>query len=57
MKEMLGVEFSEMVYVGDNASKDFTAPRNLGMRCIYFNNRDGLYNNPQAVSGRYEIKK
>ena len=35
--------FREMVYIGDNAAKDFQAPRQLGMHTIYFNNRDGLY--------------
>lgn len=43
MKEKLGVEFSEMCYVGDNIKKDFIAPEKLGMRCIWFRNKDGLY--------------
>lgn len=34
---------SEIVYVGDNAEKDFQAPKQLGMRSIHFNNPDGLY--------------
>jgi FMN phosphatase YigB (HAD superfamily) len=33
--------------VGDNPGKDFQAPRQLGMRWIYFQNPDGLY----SVSG------
>ena len=32
-----------MCYVGDNIKKDFVAPEELGMRCIWFRNRDGLY--------------
>lgn len=35
--------FEELVYVGDNMSKDFQAQRQLGMRSIYFRNEDGLY--------------
>ncbi len=33
----------EMVYVGDNSAKDFQAPGQLGMKSVYFRNRDGLY--------------
>ena len=43
MKENLDVEYSEMCYVGDNIKKDFIAPDKLGMRCIWFRNKDGLY--------------
>ena len=35
--------FEEMVYVGDNAGKDFVAPRSLGMYSVWFDNIDGLY--------------
>lgn len=43
MKERFGVEYCEMCYVGDNVSKDFVSPENLGMRSIWFRNKDGLY--------------
>lgn len=43
MREKLGVEYSQMCYVGDNVNKDFIAPQQLGMRCIWFKNPDGLY--------------
>lgn len=43
MREMLGVEFEEMCYIGDNIKKDFVAPEKLGMRCIWVRNKDGLY--------------
>lgn len=43
MKEQLGVEFSEMCYVGDNISKDFIASQKLGIRPIWFRNTEGLY--------------
>ena len=34
---------ADVVYVGDNLSKDFQAPQQLGMRSMWFNNEDGLY--------------
>ena len=43
MHEALGVPFDRMCYVGDNVRKDFIAPEKLGMRCIFFDNADGLY--------------
>lgn len=43
MKERLGVDYSEMCYVGDNIKKDFIAPQKLGMKSIWFQNKDGLY--------------
>lgn len=43
MSEKLGVEYSQMCYVGDNINKDFIAPQQLGMRSIWFKNPDGLY--------------
>ena len=32
-----------LVYIGDNVKKDFIAPKQLGMKCIWFKNTDGLY--------------
>ena len=43
MRELLGVEYAEMCYVGDNTKKDFIAPDKLGMKSILFANKDGLY--------------
>jgi putative hydrolase of the HAD superfamily len=43
MQQRMGIEFSKMVYIGDNPQKDFLAPLKLGMQCIYFKNKDGLY--------------
>lgn len=44
--EMMGKElctaYGRMCYVGDNIRKDFTAPEQMGMRCIWFRNQDGL---------------
>lgn len=51
-----GLPFEEMAYVGDNLNKDFQAPRQLGMRCIYFENRDGLYYSAEADSEDCDAK-
>jgi FMN phosphatase YigB (HAD superfamily) len=46
MQTRFNVPYQQMLYVGDNPSKDFQAPRQLGMRWIYFKNPDGLYSVP-----------
>lgn len=43
MSKELGVPYDEMVYVGDNIKKDFTAPEKLGMGYVFFRNPDGIY--------------
>ena len=43
MQQALDVPFGKMVYIGDNTKKDFIAPQKLGMKAIYFQNKDGLY--------------
>ena len=56
MQRRWGLPFEQMVYVGDNAEKDFQAPKQLGMRTLYFENEDGLYTTSSAV-GIKTIKK
>lgn len=34
---------ADIVYVGDNPTKDFQAPHQLGMRSIWFKNSEGIY--------------
>ena len=34
---------SDIVYVGDNADKDFQAPQQLGMKSVWIKNKDGIY--------------
>ena len=34
---------ADVVYVGDNPAKDFQASQQLGMRCVWFVNADGLH--------------
>lgn len=46
---------ADVVYVGDNAGKDFQAPQQLGMRSVWFRNEDGLYSEDTSC-GRYCIK-
>ena len=46
------IPFENLIYVGDNPVKDFQAPRQLGMRTLFFNNADGLYS---AMAEEYEI--
>lgn len=43
MRDLLGIEYVEMCYVGDNVKKDFIAPEKLGMKSIWFRNKDSLY--------------
>ena len=43
MQRRWGLPFEKIVYVGDNVEKDFQAPKQLGMRSLYFKNKSGLY--------------
>lgn len=43
MQHRWRIPFEQIVYVGDNLSKDFQAPKQLGMQRVWFRNKDGLY--------------
>lgn len=43
IKEKLGLEYENMVYVGDNVSKDFVTANKLGMNTIFINREDSVY--------------
>ena len=43
MQRRWGLPFEQMVYVGDNAEKDFQAPKQLGMRSLHLINTESLY--------------
>jgi HAD superfamily hydrolase (TIGR01549 family) len=43
MQRRWRIPFEQIVYVGDNAGKDFQAPKQLGMKSLYFKNKTGLY--------------
>lgn len=45
MQRKWQIPFEQIIYIGDNRNKDFLAPNQLGMRSIYFDNKDGLYSN------------
>lgn len=51
----------EIVYIADNPYKDFQAPKQLGMKCIYFKNADGLYSDREVgfetITNLEEIRK
>ena len=34
---------ADIVYVGDNANKDFQAPQQLGMKSVWLKSEDGVY--------------
>lgn len=56
MKEKLGVEYKNMIYVGDNVSKDFITANKLGIYTICICRNEGIYSNLQ-VYGQYNAKK
>lgn len=55
MREALALEYGEMVYVGDNLSKDFVAPQALGMQACWLRNPDGLYFSEQVTDSSITI--
>ena len=48
--------YETIAYVGDNMAKDFIAPRQLGMRSIYFENKDGIYYNTAYDANECDLK-
>lgn len=44
MKDFFEVEYNQMIYIGDNLSKDFKAPLKLGIKSIYIYRKEGIYN-------------
>lgn len=52
MKQKWRLNSSEIVYVGDNQQKDFQAPQQLGMKSVYFQNEQGLYNHREDVNNK-----
>lgn len=43
MKDYFSCDYERMIYIGDNVKKDFIAPNRLGMKTIWFINKEGLY--------------
>ena len=50
------IPFGQLVYIGDNASKDFQAPRQLGMQQLHVLNPDGLYYD-QAIEDQRSLSE
>ena len=48
MQRRWRIPFEQMMYVGDNAGKDFQAPRQLGMRSLHFKNENGIYSGSEV---------
>ena len=45
MKLKLNLGYEEMIYVGDNISKDFVTANKLCMHTVMINREDGVYSN------------
>lgn len=57
MQNRWRIPFEQMVYVGDNPSKDFIAPKKLGVMSVWIDNEDGLhrYNESSGLEGCHRI--
>ena len=55
MKELLNLEYENIVYIGDNKSKDFVTANKLGMQTIYINRKDSIYSRIQ-IDDQYLAK-
>lgn len=53
MKEYFKVEYSDMIYIGDNITKDFLTPNKLGMISIQIEREKGIYKNLLAETEEY----
>lgn len=48
------IPFEQIIYVGDNPNKDFQAPKQLGMRWVYFANKDSVYSS-EEIQGKSQV--
>lgn len=58
IKEQLDVEFNEMMYIGDNISKDFVTAKKLGIKTIHIKRDEGIYTDlkyAQEYEADYQI--
>lgn len=58
IKNKLNLDYENMVYVGDNVSKDFVTANKLGMSTVFINREDGVYSNIEIdyeYLAKYEI--
>ena len=57
MQNKWRVPFEQIIYVGANINKDFQAPKQLGMRYLYFANQDGIYNAFNKIESFSSVKQ
>lgn len=47
------VDFADMIYIGNNPTKDLKAPRELGMKTLFFDNPDCVHNFERRTNTPY----
>lgn len=60
MADKLGIVLNQMIYVGDNVSKDFVGANKLGVNTIYINRENGVYGNLKVTDeflAKHKINK
>ncbi len=57
MKLFFGLNYEEMIYVGDNLNKDFIAPSTLGMKTCFFFSKKGIYKSNAKHDTNFCIKR
>lgn len=58
VKKTLGLQYEEIVYVGDNINKDFITANKLGINTVMINRLEGVYSNidkGEAYKAKIEI--
>ncbi len=55
MSDKMNCSFENMIYIGDNPAKDFTAPKLLGMKTCLFVSKFGLYSSTLNINCDYRI--
>lgn len=56
VKNALNLEYSQIVYVGDNVNKDFITANKLGMYTVMIDRKNGIYSNID-MDKEYKAKK
>ncbi|MEG1410476.1 MAG: HAD-IA family hydrolase [Romboutsia sp.] len=51
MRNKLELDYEEMVYVGDNVSKDFVTANRLGMNTVFISREEGVYTGTKTKGG------
>lgn len=48
MAEKMCVNFKNMIYIGDNVNKDFVTANKLGIKTVYINRENGIYDDMEV---------